>query len=779
MNFNTARFIGVRCLLGFGLVALPLGLSSCPPSNPPPPEVKVLNRASKSSAVAVSNDDKIVVQVNTEDDSISIFSTATDTRTAKLPVGNEPVAVVIAPDDKTAFVVNRADATVVKITGIDTNAPSVAATLNVGSEPAGLALSPTGAKLVVTEFAEGRISLINTSTMSIILSKSMYSPRGVAISNNKDTNDNDEKVVVPEFYGTPTGQEATDNSRIGKVRVFNLNGLGDVGTATFEPVSPGAFPPTTATSPNQLASVAIAGDKFFVTAVAASPDGTPSFNQNVFPLLLLGNVSTASKTATISLADAIKTQVTASSKNFMADLIDVALVGESILYVLARGADAIQRVVITGTSSVTLGSTTPLVQQIDLLGNNIGCQNPIGLVTPNDTTDSKKMYVNCWVSRTATVVALDQQKAVTKIQSSDAPVGTEVEINRGRRFYFTGKTRWSNESWSSCGSCHPDGLSDNITWRFPAGPRQSTSMDGTFSHGSGAQKQRVLNWSGIFDEIHDFERNTRAVSGGLGAITGGTCSDVTLQARLSLNPTDAADPNGLKTTLGLPVKEIQDGITTGPSCVKDWDEIEAFVKTIRPPKGLRSLDAASITRGNAVFREGACQNCHGSAGWTLSRRFFTPSSTKNTELAALDFVSPGHTKMIQQEQAGAAVQIAPAQIACVLRPVGTFGGLNPSDTTALEKKQGNVDVAQGNFAGYNIPSLYGLSLGAPYFHHAQAKTLGDVFSDPRWTVHLLSGNPVFSLTDLKRQDLINFLLSIDSTTPEEAPAANSDKCPLN
>ena len=787
------RSVHLKGLTGIGLIVTTLSLTACPPTGgvnppppPPPPAAQVLKRPSKSSAIAISNDDKIIVQVNPEDDSVSIFSTATDARTAKLAVGNEPSSVVIGPDNKTAYVANRADATVVKITGIDTNAPAVTNTLNVGSEPTGIALSPLGEKLVVAEFAEGRVSLVNTVNMTLIASKPVYSPRAVAITNNGDTSDTDEKVVVTEFYGTPIGQEATDASRVGKVHIFGLSGLSDAGTVSFDPVSPGGFVPTS-TSPNQLASVAIAGDKFFVTAVAASPDGTPKFNENVFPLLLIGSISSASKIATISLADAIKTQVTVAPKNFMADLIDVATVGESILYFLGRGADAVQRAVLTGTSSITLGSTAPPVQQIDLLGGGIGCQNPIGLVTPNDTTDSKKMYVNCWVSRTATVVALDQQKAITKIQSSDAPVGLDAQVNKGRRFYFTGRARWSQESWSSCGSCHPDGLSDNITWRFPAGPRQSTSMDGTFSHGPGTQKQRILNWSGIFDEVHDFERNTRGVSGGLGAITTGTCGgDLSGETRLNLNPNgvglnpgDPADVNGLKTTLGLPVKEIQDGVVTGPSCVKDWDDVNEFIKTIRPVKGRRTLDSASVSRGQAVFREGSCQNCHGGAGWTLSRRFFVPSSSTNAALAALDFAAPGHTKMIQQEQAGAGVQIAPAQIACVLRKIDTFGALNPADTTALEKKQGNVDVAQGQFAGYNNPSLYGLSVGAPYLHHGQAKTLDDLFSDPRWNVHLLSGNNVFTLTPQKRQDLVNFLLSIDASTPEEAPTAGSDTCPAS
>ena len=36
---------------------------------------------------------------------------------------------------------------------------------------------------------------------------------------------------------------------------------------------------------------------------------------------------------------------------------------------------------------------------------------------------------------------------------------------------FRGKA--SDNAWSSCASCHPDGLSDNVTWIFATGPRRS------------------------------------------------------------------------------------------------------------------------------------------------------------------------------------------------------------------------------------------------------------------------------------------------------------------
>src|ERR1044071_10042202 len=44
---------------------------------------------------------------------------------------------------------------------------------------------------------------------------------------------------------------------------------------------------------------------------------------------------------------------------------------------------------------------------------------------------------------------------------------------------FRGKQ--SKDAWSSCGSCHPDGLADGVTWIFGTGPRQTKPLDGMFN----------------------------------------------------------------------------------------------------------------------------------------------------------------------------------------------------------------------------------------------------------------------------------------------------------
>src|SRR4026207_1203417 len=83
---------------------------------------------SRSSTIAISEDNSHIAMVNPDDGSLSVFATADNSRTAKVPTGGHPSSVVIAADNQTAYVANRADGTVVKVSGIDGGTPSVTAT---------------------------------------------------------------------------------------------------------------------------------------------------------------------------------------------------------------------------------------------------------------------------------------------------------------------------------------------------------------------------------------------------------------------------------------------------------------------------------------------------------------------------------------------------------------------------------------------------------------------------------------------------------------------------
>jgi hypothetical protein len=451
-------------------------------------------------------------------------------------------------------------------------------------------------------------------------------------------------------------------------------------------------------------------------------------------------------------------------------------------------------------ATLDIGSTQN--KEIDLgVGGSNGCQAPTGLVV---SMELGRAYVNCYVTRRLALVDLSIQTMTQTFEASPAPANaTEASVQRGKRFFFTGRARWSasesngakgGEGWSSCSSCHPDGLSDSITWVFGSGPRQTTSMDGSFSHGPGPQKQRMFNWTAINDELHDFELNVRGVSGGLGVITTFTTSVADCG---QLDKEIQVPTASLNTPLGASQKALADNPAIATCPHKDWDDITAFVQTITPVHASKLSDIQSVARGRQLFIDGGCAKCHGGSGWTVSNRFYQPAAAAAdaASFAAQPFTRPSFLNpfmydaddsgtprtristqpLIAADNTGPAetVAVAVPQLACALRNVGTFGV--PNDATAtgdLEKRQvaAGVDPRAEGRAGYNVPSLYGLALGAPYLHHGQAATLTDLFSDSRWINHTSAGNANFGvgLTSAKVADLTAFLLAIDASLAEIA-----------
>src|SRR4029079_17829133 len=141
-------------------------------------------------------------------------------------------------------------------------------------------------------------------------------------------------------------------------------------------------------------------------------------------------------------------------------------------YVLSKASDVVQRLVYDPTG-IQIGSN--FNKQIDVTnaptGSTSGCQTPIGITTAHGAPRS---YVNCWLSRSLGIVDLSTQTLMKTVDSAPQPeTDSDKAIARGKRFFHTGRGRGSDNGWSSCASCHPGGLSDNITWSFGAGPRQS------------------------------------------------------------------------------------------------------------------------------------------------------------------------------------------------------------------------------------------------------------------------------------------------------------------
>ena len=279
-------------------------------------------------------------------------------------------------------------------------------------------------------------------------------PRAVAVTNNGDTNDDDETLAVTEYFGEPNADlsacpngtaEVCDTGRGGRVRLYNLGTLSPQAPILFNPIDSGFAPagsaPGTAsvmTSPNQLSAVAIQGNRIYVTSVSASPQAPIKFNANVFPVLYVGNLdahledrSNVGSANLAKLANDALGDGPGTDRFFLGDIADLALApsvpGTQVAYVASRAADVVQRVNYDPTTGTTIGAGG--VQQIDLAP---GCQNPIGVVLSNDGTHA---YVNCWITRGLGVIDLATQTLVGTTPSTDPPAaGTAAEsVHNGPR----------------------------------------------------------------------------------------------------------------------------------------------------------------------------------------------------------------------------------------------------------------------------------------------------------------------------------------------------------
>ncbi|MDP1918010.1 MAG: hypothetical protein Q8L14_17330, partial [Myxococcales bacterium] len=764
----------------------------------------VLARANHSTTVQISNNDAIVAMVNPDVGTVSFFNTATKTKSGSASFGanSQPEGVAILPDNTTAVVILRQAQQLAKVTGINTTTPQVETLrATTGSEPTGVALTPTGATAFVANHGENTISIVDLRTMTATSLAMPAQPRAVAITNDGDGDDTDERAFVTMFFGDAVA-EASDTGRIGKVievnvgtrtvtRTIDLQPFADTGFSTTQNPDGGFSGTNVGCSPNQLFGITIHNGKAYVPNVCVSPRGPVNKFTNLFAAVSVIDLATNAEDRG-PLGSAVISKLAQEQGGASSSLLGVPVgitfvEGANIGYLVAQAADMVQRLhynAAVARGPISLGPDAAFAQ-INIRGAG-GIKVPTGVIIGHT---NGALYVNNWADRSLTIVnlALQQVDAMGDGILSEAKpaAGTpELSVLNGKKEFFTGTGRWADRGVNSCGSCHPDGLTDNVTWIFAAGPRQSTALDGMYGKRTPGD-QRVLNWTGIFDEMHDFELNTRGTAGGKGAITEGMVPNDT-----PFNLTVGVLLTGFtQTTRNDFLSGSTKAVVAGRATLRDWDDIDNYGKTIRANRAPTNPDAAAVMRGRTVFTTNNCHFCHGGQKWTSSQLPYAPSPDKNGSLpgvtggpdagtglrtltldAGVIFGRPNDQLKVDIERGvalldGGTGNVGPERVTCVIRNVGTF---NVNDV--LERKADGTSAQGGK--GFNPPSLMSVAGGAPYLHHGKVRTLTELFSMPFAThyqaasANFLPGGGVPANEAMQVADLVAFLKSIDdSTTP--------------
>lgn len=723
-----------------------------------------------SGPVQVSPDDRTVWVANPGTDTVSVIDTTGDShrRLATIAVGAEPRNVALSPDGRRA-VVSHAGANTLSV--IDTTSYRVLQTVAVGTAPYGLAFTPNGRHLYVANARSHSVSVLDGKSYALVktLTDVGQEPRGLAITNDGDADDGDEKVYVTQFLGVdrPGVLIGSDDYKEGRVAVIGtadhtllkqavLPPMADTGfksdgsllkrIAATEKVTTGAFP-------NMLQAVAIKGSRAYLPNTCASPDAPVRFNVNMQACLTVLDTTTdaegqaGGKPQSINLNAGVQFE-TADEAVFERRLFHAVPWAVAFKhradegYVVSLSSNVVVKVRLDASGTPSFGAPAAAGQPSAIVRVLVG-QSPRGIAINGADT---RAYVANENSRDLSVIDLATDRVIATVPTADLPAAGSDDARRliGKAVFesstgirlaalsspglpgvIEGK-RLSSEGWGSCFACHGFGKTDGVVWMFASGPRRSLPLHASFNPQSAADI-KVLNSSGVNDEVQDFELNIRNVSGGPGLIVkaDGTPEDVATIKSV------AAAPALANTGRSAHLDAMAFFLATG----------NATPKSPLAAENPGSALGQSVARGRSLFAAANCQTCHGGAGWSSARR-----GPNLPPLASEIDTSEGL-----------------AQLFGALTDVGSFNPAQPNEIRA-----GNL-LALGS-KGYVPPSLLGVGAMAPYLHDGSALTLDAVMASVRHRSAGTGGVDTLA-AEADRRDIVNFLHSIDASTPPFAAGA--------
>ncbi len=708
-----------------------------------------LSSESRSSSIGLTSDNRYLVVANRSSKSVSIFEVKneggadTQTKLAEIPVGSEPRYVAISPDNKVAYVSNSVSGTV-SIVSIDKHNSKLLNTIAVGSEPRGIAFTPNGTSVYVANHTSKTISEIDTATQTVKQTlKVTGNPMAVAISNDGDASDSDETVYVTDFFSrTIKGRrDGFDNAKQGVIYYFNV-GDGSVKSTTIAPLKDSGFPadrsnfcastakagtnlhseifcPDTAAGvdntkikqgayPNQFFSAIIRDAKLYLPNVGAAPEPPVKFNVNVQALVNVVDTQTQTEIpeVAVNLNNLIKKEAQPKKTDgslvrvFGSDIvaIDGDEKGDKFL-IVSRGGNYVLEAQ-GGDNGLTINAPNVTRYQT----GNI----PTGIVMSEDGT---RAYTNNEVGYSISVLDLENKTVLQRdVASSAAPAPGTKEHRElvGKLTFFTSlgtpnnglfatpirniipvdhRNKASDNGWSSCASCHNDGLSDGVTWMFPTGPRQTIPLDAFFAK-KDSTNQRISNWNAVRGSVTDFNNNSRNIQGGEGF----------------------TDDPSVVFNHG-PTKGVSDAL----------DAMVEWVQTVRSPVMPDTTDIAAFNQGKATFQT-QCSACHGGVKWTKSQVIYPNNPTFDGNPLA-------GGKVLDSRITNAGPQIVSFtdnnKTLTFLEKINSF---NAADPFEIRGAGGAIGKGAVGGLGFNVPSLLGVGYHGFYFHDGSANTLDEVFS---------------------------------------------------
>lgn len=712
-----------------------------------PPARTKFTRPSHGSPIDISEDDAIVVAANTDVGTVSVFDVTysgtgappTLTKKAEVQVCAEPTSVALNPAGDRAYVLCRKDQKLVRVDSLR-GTPGKGTEVTVGSEPTGLALTPKATKAWVTNWMDGTAMEIDANTMAITATvdlnaalvatgalgtvtsrPSLAHPRGIAITNNNDDLENDESVLVTEFFAQtkePLTEKGSNADIARQGYVYKINPDKTVTTIALAPLADMGFKDSAGADagcfPNQISSINVNGSFAYVLSVCASPKG---------PLGAIagGNDCTVGTQATDC---GFNGTCNAGTLKCNPNPQNVKTVVGSLVNVIDVGGNKVVASVPLNKEFTAFFDTKMRAddgsRRLPLSITDIGfVPGTINALIPARGSDAVyRVHFNAtYATQAVDSVASDKDFIKLDLGLADAtkngslPVGITVahrsKLDAMDRFAFVLNEATRNVSVIDMKTDQVAGVPDAAavvsSTPMPTDPTQAARLEGKklFSTGLGRWSLRgqawiaceSCHWDGLSDQVTWFHvrgpRQTPSIDqtvnkkdvnhlraggwqaftdeladfelGGLRLTTGGVGSIVknTDLVPTARIPFDTRGHAGLDGSARAAADPLSPSSAVGGEvCVlDDWKELALFMQSIRTPRKPTNLDSAKVTEGKTVFEAAKCQGCHSGDLWTISKVFYTPDGDVTPGVPSTDTNAALNTASWKTDVETAAVPI--------------------------------------------------------------------------------------------------------------------------
>jgi len=541
------------------------------------------NRPSASSNLLVekpASGNARVWVVNQDNDSVSAFDAVTNAKLGEVAVGAAPRTIALAPNGL-LWVSNKQSATI-SVINPATRTVTRTIALPRGSQPFGIAMSPTAARAYVALEAGGSVLAFDTTSYAQVASAAIgLNARHLAVSAD-GANLYVSRFITPPLPGEGTASVAPTAANGGEVVQLAASTLAAVRTIVLKH----SDKPDTENQGRGIPN--------YLGAAAISPDGTQAFVPGKQDNVQRGVLRDGSGLNFQSTVRAISSRIAlVSNSEDLAGRIDHDNASMASAAVFdPRGVYLFVALETSREVAVLNAYNRKQLFRID-----VG-RAPQGLAI---SPDGKRLFINNFMDRSVGVrdlsVLLEQGVYDLPLVTNLAAVGTEklaASVLIGKQFFYDARDpRLARDRYMSCASCHNDGGHDGRVWDLTG---QGEGLRNTINLRGRAAAQGLLHWSANFDEVQDFEGQIRTLAGGSGLMS------------------DADFNTGSR---NQPLGDAKVGLSA------DLDALAAYVGSLNTfaPSPYRNADGTMSTAaqaGKSVFQAKNCAQCHAGGAFTAS-----------------------------------------------------------------------------------------------------------------------------------------------------------------